>query len=106
MQRPGSSGQPVKGQSAIRPKARKAPTAQVSTADLQEQLDRAKRERDEALEQQAATSEVLKVISSSPGELEPVFNAILENATRICEAQIAEIILAENEHVARRCRIR
>ena len=49
-----------------------------------------KRERDEALEQQKATAEVLRVISElRPAILEPVFEAILENATRICEANLA-----------------
>ena len=99
MQRRGSSGQPVKGQSANGPKARKAPTAQVSTADLQEQLDHRKRERDEALEQLAATSEVLKVISSSPGELEPVFQTMLENAVRICEAKFGTLYRTEGDSV-------
>src|SRR5262245_3357410 len=99
MQRRGESGQPAKGRGTTKSKARKAPTTQLSTGPSAEQLDRLNRERDEALEQLAATAEVLKVISRSPGELEPVFNAILENATRICQAQIAEIILAENNRV-------
>ena len=99
MQRRGGSGQPIKGQrhKMIRPKARKAPTAHVSNTDLQEQLGRAMRERDEALEQQAATAEVLRIISSSPTNIQPVLDMVGENAARLCDANNVVIFRLDGE---------
>src|SRR5262245_43779903 len=100
MQRRGESGLSAKGQRRqSRLKARKARTARGSTDHSPEQFDRLKRERDEALEQLAATSEVLQVISSTPGDLEPVFQSMLANAVRICEAKFGTLYRTEGDSV-------
>ena len=73
-------------------RARGAATARASAAQKGQATDLA-HELKEAREQLAATSELLKVISSSPGKLEPVFKAILKNATRICQARFGNLNL-------------
>src|SRR5690348_13833009 len=75
----------------------------IENARLLNQLRQRTDDLSESLEQQTATSEVLQVISSSPGELELVFESMLENAVRICEASFGNLLLYENEafrHVA------
>src|SRR5262249_49172817 len=67
----------------------------IENARLLNELRQRTDDLSESLEQQTATSEVLRVISSSPGELVPVFNAMLANATRICDAAFGNLLLRE-----------
>src|SRR5262245_28336060 len=99
MQRRGGSGQSVKGQRKIGPKARKAPTASVSGADLQELVDRCTRELDEALQQQTATSEVLSIIGRSPADAQPVFDAIVQSTARLCGAIFSAVFLWDGDRL-------
>ena len=69
----------------------------IENVRLFDQVQARTRELSEALEQQTATSQVLGVISRSPGELEPVFQAMLENATRICDAKFGTLMLCERD---------
>jgi GAF domain-containing protein len=69
----------------------------IENARLLNELRKRTNDLTEALEQQTATSEVLHVISSSPGALEPVFAAMLARATRICEAEFGNLFLREEE---------
>src|SRR5262245_27669394 len=75
--------------------------------ELEQKLEVRTRELSEAKEQQAATSEVLQVISSSPGDLQPIFDIMLANATRICDASYCGLFLCHGDalRLAAQCQI-
>jgi two-component system NtrC family sensor kinase len=95
-----AASKPVKsrGHQASGQKPGKARTRRASAADLQQQLNRRTHERDEALEQQAATSEVLKVISRSASDLSAALDTLLATACRLCHADIGTIRFEEGDH--------
>jgi GAF domain-containing protein len=100
MQRRGAVS-PVKSRrrNTAKRKARKAARVHESVGDPKQQLDHLKRERDEAVDQQAATSEVLKVISRTSFDLKTVFETLVESASHLCRADKANISLLRGDSI-------
>jgi hypothetical protein len=105
--RAGGKPAKVRRRSALKPKGRSAPKAMPrrgsAPAGQETEVARLTRERDEALEQQTATSEVLRVIASSPIEIQPVLDAIATTAARLLNVADAYIMGAVASCVGIRC---
>ena len=103
MRRTRAGGYPIKARrrNTATLKRRNAPKATRSrsspTAVKETKVARLTRELQEALAQQTATSDVLRVISSSPGDLQPVFESVLANAAKLCPAAYGAMWLCEGD---------
>jgi signal transduction histidine kinase len=74
---------------------------QESYANLEQKVEERTKELSESLEQQTAMSEILRVISSSPADIQPVLDAVVESAARLCEANDAQMFLVDGERLRR-----
>ena len=101
--RSSTGGKPVKARrrKAATLKRRNAPKAvhrrSLSAAGQETKVARLTRERDEALEQQAAITDILRVISNSSSDVQPVLDSVAEHAAGICEAQVVDIVIVHND---------
>jgi hypothetical protein len=94
---------PTRSRPARRVAAPKRARANTAAAAENDKLALLKRELDETRQMQSATAEILRVIAGSPGNLQPVFDAIVESAARLCEADNASLHRVEGDvlrHVA------
>jgi class 3 adenylate cyclase len=92
-----TKGRPRKALNPKRNASKAVKRSNPPVAGLEAEVHRLSRELNEALRQQAATSEVLGIISSSPADLEPVFTTMLEKAVRICEARFGTLYLSDGD---------
>ena len=96
----GRGPKPTKSKEAKPPVARKSPkNDSARVRDLEKRLAEALRDKAEALEQQTATGNVLRVIASSPTDIQPVLDTVAESAARLCESFDSAIWRQEGEHL-------